>query len=680
MPTKLLTNDYKLHVARQLQESIDEEANTAYYFFFSNHFPREDLEVPAVDNNQRTTLIDVYREMIMGKRVTSQDIAVLIRNNPYTANTIYEMYDDKTNNIFSTNFFVSVDEGSFKHVYKCLDNNQRARSLFEPQFSHIVGSNTVIYQTADGYRWKYMYSISESAVAKFGSFDFIPVVANNDVKDQAVFGSIDIIKVEDQGRGYDNHINGTFSPTDLRIDGNPNLYAISNTAAPAVNGFFTGCILYLSSGTGAGAYRRINDYFVASNGTLRIISLESPFTGLEIPAGDTDFQITPEVRIIGDGSQTINAVARALVNATSSNSIYRIEMLERGRDYDFALASVVANSVVQIDKPALVRPIYPPTGGHGFDAESELGASRLCVSVNFANNESNTILIDNQIQQVGILQDPLFQNVRLNVTNPDGVFELEEKLFKITPTRINTNATLETTNNTIICNTAEFDTQVKINDYLYLKSSNGTSHQLTRVSGVVNNTEITIQSNGLFSCTETLVYLANVSSHGVIKEAGSTFVLCSNVKGIIVNNDEIIGELSGAHALVDNVVRSSVTKSFNTFVQLYKYTATVTSGTFEENETVFRGPNANNQQANAIVHSVINIGGNDRIIYTSNQVGVFTMGSSITGLNSGATAQINSVNNPELVFASGKVLYIENVESFTRAIDQTETFKLILEF
>jgi hypothetical protein len=680
MPTKLLTNDYKLHVARQIEESIDEEANTAYYFFFANHVPRADLEVPAIDNNERTTLIDVYREMIAGKRITSQDIATLIRNISYSSNTVYEMYDDKTNNIFSTNFYVSVDEGSFRHIYKCLDNNQRARSLFEPQFSHIVGSNTVTYQTADGYRWKYMYSVSDSLVSRFGSFDFIPVVANNDVKEQAVPGSIDIIKIENQGRGYDNHITGTFSPTDLRIDGNPNFYAIANTIAPAVNGFFTGCILYLSAGSGAGAYRRIVDYFVTSNGSLRIINLDSPFTGLEVPAGDTDFQITPEVRIIGDGSQTINAVARALVNASSSNSIYRIEMLDRGRDYDFASASVIANSVVQVDREAVIRPIYPPSGGHGFDAESELGASRLCLSVNFANTESNTIPIENQVQQIGVLRDPLFQNVRFNITNPDGVFELDEKVFKITPVRINIDATLEFTNNTITCNTAEFQTQVKVDDFLYLKSSNGTSHQLTKVSGIVSNTEITIQANGLFSCTETLIYLANVSSHGVVKESDSTFTVCSNVSGIIVNGDEIIGELSGSHAIVDNVVRGGVTKDFSTFVQLYKYSTTITSGTFEENESVYRGINANNQQANAVIHSVINIGGNDRLIYTSNQVGLFTVGSTITGMQSGATAVINTVNNPELVFASGKVLYVENVESFTRAEDQTETFKLILEF
>lgn len=680
MATKFLTNNYKLHIARQFQESVTEVSNTSYYFFLGEHLPRNIENVPDLNTSNRNISVDPYRNMIMGKRISSQDISLVIRNIPYVANTVYEMYDDITNDLLNKNFYVVVDEGSFKHVYKCLDNNNRAKSTFEPNFSHITGSNTIVYQTADGYRWKYMYSVSSTIVNKFGTFDFIPVVANTVVQSQAVDGAIDIIKVESPGRGYHNYVIGTFSPQDLRINGDPTLYNISNTVAPAVNGFFTGCILYLSSGIGAGAYKRIIDYYVSSNTGQRIVKLESEFIGSDNPGGDTEYQIFPEVKIIGDGKQQINAVARALVNSAASNSIYRIEVLQRGKNYSFIEAEVIANSVVQVSRQARVRPIYSPPGGHGFDVASELGSSRISLSITFANNESNTILTDNQVQQIGFLKDPKFNNVKYNFTNPDGSFEINEKVYKISPIRINTNASLSITNNILTCNSAEFTEQVKTNDFLYLKSSNGTSHQIVTVTAVSNDTQIIISSNGLFSCNETKVYLANVTSFGYVNEITPTFIKCSNVFGVFQANDKIIGETSGAYAVIDSISRSGINKDFNTFIQLFKYVVTVTSGVFIENERVFIGIDSNNQTANASIHSIINIGGNDRIIYTSNQIGTFAVSSQITGLMSGATAVVNEIYDPELVFGSGDILYLENVEAFERDPSRSETFKLILSF
>lgn len=680
MTTKLLTNDYKLHIARQFQESLTETSNTAYYLFLGAHVPRTDQEVPDVQNNEKSTIIDVYRDMIMGKRISNEDVSLVVRNVPYVANTIYEMFDDTVNDIFDKDFYVSVSEGSFLHIYKCLDNNDRARSTQSPQFSHITGSNTSIYQTSDGYRWKYMFSVSNSTNDKFGTADFIPIVANTTVQSQAVDGAIDIIKVDDGGRGYDNYLNGVFSGADLRIGGDPTLFALGNTVAPSVNGFYTDCLLYLSSGNGAGAYRRIVDYFISANGSLKIIRLEDSLTGGDSPTNGTEYQITPRIKLVGDNSQTINAVARALVNSVASNSVYRVEMLERGADYDYVFATVTANSVVQVDREALIRPISSPPGGHGSDPASELGAKRLSVSVKFSNSESNTVLTENQFQQIGILKDPKFSNVKLNYENPDGTFAVNEIIYKINPIRINVNATINTTSNSISCNTAEFDTQVKVDDFLYVKSSNGTSHQLTTVTGITNSSFISISTNGLFSCTETQVYLANVSSVGVAKIIDSQYVTLSNTIGIFSANDMIIGSITGSLATINSVSRSNVTKGFNTFIQLYKYETTLASGSFQENEKIYVGTSLANQSANAIVYSVIDNGGNDRTVYTSNQIGTFTVSSTIIGANSGATAVINSVYEPEILFGSGDILYLENIEPVSRSNTQSETFKIILEY
>lgn len=67
-------------------------------------------------------------------------------------------------------------------------------------------------------------------------------------------------------------------------------------------------------------------------------------------------------------------------------------------------------------------------------------------------------------------------------------------------------------------------------------------------------------------------------------------------------------------------------------------------------------------------------------MYCSNQVGRVTNTYTIIGNTSGATATINNVYSPELVFGSGKILYFENIEPVARTTDQSETFKLIFEF
>ena len=71
-----------------------------------------------------------------------------------------------------------VDEGAWTHVYKCLDNASNAYSTSTPTFAHITGSNTSLYQTADGYKWKYLWSVASASLDKFSNendFHLFPI-------------------------------------------------------------------------------------------------------------------------------------------------------------------------------------------------------------------------------------------------------------------------------------------------------------------------------------------------------------------------------------------------------------------------------------------------------------------------------------------------------------------------
>ena len=66
-------------------------------------------------------------------------------------------------------FYVVTDE---YNVYKCLDNNNNARSTVKP-----TGTALDPFETSDGYIWKFMYNIPINLRNKFYTDDHIPVVS-----------------------------------------------------------------------------------------------------------------------------------------------------------------------------------------------------------------------------------------------------------------------------------------------------------------------------------------------------------------------------------------------------------------------------------------------------------------------------------------------------------------------
>lgn len=674
--TSLVPSKYRLHMADQFIESISETANSVYYVYVGNHLTSNTSNVAPLYDRERDLSVDAYKNMIYGKRVSSSDVVPVIRNIPYTSNTIYAKYDDSNTSILEEDFYCIVNASSYYHVYKCLDNNNGRASTVQPNFADIVGANTYLYQTSDGYRWKYMYSVSSAQERKFATDQFFPVFANTAVANQATRGAIDIITIDSAGEFYNNYLNGTFQATDIKIDGSSVLYRIANSNIAMTNGYYTGCILYLSSGTGLGQYKTIQNYYTTNTGNYVI--LESGFDTL--PTNGTQYQINPRIFITGNGKETVNAVARALVNSAASNSIYRIEVLERGANYDYATGYVVANSVVGVTNQAAVRPIISPYGGHGVDPAAELGAIRACMSVTFEGDEGNTIPFKNEYKQIGVIKDPIFSNVYFSYTNSYGSFISGEQVNKIKPIRVAINGSMNTTSNVVISLGSDFENQFEVDDNIYIVSSNGSLHQLANVSSVINATALRLTTNGFFTATDLSLYKTTVKGTGEIADIidGSSFIV-DNVTGQFTTGDKIVGRSSGAMGIIDTISRSGVEKSFNTFVQMYKYVGIVNSGTFQANEKVTQNNAA--YQITGYLHSTY-LDGSNVEMYISNVSEPFLVGltNTISGNTSLAIMTPNTYYTPELVVGSGEIMYIKNIEPVTRTELQRETFKILFEF
>lgn len=664
MATNVVTNGFDSNQIEQLLQS-DEH----YYFFVGNFLPYSGNTTPQA-NDTTQAFLESYRNMIMGKRLGSADMNPIIRRVVWESNTIYDMYDDRDMFLQNKDYYVSVTEGGYFHIYKCLDNNNRAASTFQPTFSHITGGNTAVYRTADGYQWKYMYSFTAAHNGKFGTEELMPVMANTDVSQSAVRGAIDVILVEGHGSGFDNYLSGTFVAQQIRVNGNNTLYEINNNQINFTNSFYSGCLLYMATGNSAGVFASVTNSY--SNSTGNYIVLEQPLD--IIPSHGDQWQLYPEVVVHGAGTETERCRARALVNSLASNSVYRVEIVSRGAGYEYGVTANAIYSAVVGAVPVELRVIIPPGSGHGYDAKSELGCHAIEFSCRISNSESNTLLTTNDYRQIGLIQNPQFANVVLEIANLHGAFLLNENIYKVQPRRIEVGVTINTTSNLISCNTADFQYQLSNNDYLYIQTS--TDQQLAQISSVVNSSAAVLTSNGKIESGNAVLYLANLVFAGHIDAVNGTHLTVSKLQGGLHNDDLIVGSASHARMNINTISRSGEFKQFDTFIQLSKYVGTVLSGTFVEDELVFQ---TSLQQANAYLHSAV-IDTGVLSLYTGLGEGIMETNNKIIGNTSGAVANIASKFGPELIFGSGRLLYLENIDQVSRNANSSEVFQIIFEY
>lgn len=679
MSEKLVTKANAKAIMDQIIESIDEAANTSYYLFAgkSSQYPGGDsvIEVPV---DTEDFMDNVYDEMLFGKRVSSGDVAYLIPRHDWESNTVFSQYDDTDGELFSKNFYTSVDDGSFFHVYKCLYNNRGATSTVKPDFA-AVSSNDSFYETSDGYHWKYMYSVTDSTVRKFATDEYFPVEANTEVVDSAVTGSIETMVVESGGSGYDNYLagNNVFGSNDRSLGGNNLLFNISaNVSASSANNFYNGCYIFIKSGNNneAGQYKRITDYQV--NSTSKSIVIESPFT-TTIGIGAV-YDIFPGVVIVGDGKETSNAVARAVINV-GSNSVHSIEMLDFGAGYRNATANVEVASELTVE-PSQIRAVKSPWFGHGSDPISELGSKSMVVSVELDGTEGGKILATNDFRTVGIIRDPSFANVVVTSSNVvSGGFLIGEDVYTVRPIRVGSNASVNTTSSALTDPAGNFLDQFEPGDSLFITyaSSNVASNtsMLTTVNSVVNSTALTLVTNASFAQVSGGVWysIPREERVGTVTAANTSAFVLDRVVSEISAGDTVVGKDSGAVTTVDGIFRSGVEKDFGTFVNANKYVGVQAFGSFVQDETVTQS----STNTYATMHSVVS----NTYFYTTGGYGTFSVANSnITGLQSGAIATLTGRYGPELNFRSGDILYVENIDPVTRDPSQSETFKIIFQF
>src|SRR5210317_1236031 len=245
----IITDKFRIHNSEQFHEAFSESSgNTMYLGIGRPQAFATSTRGDSRTNNEGTDTAPVtpadninsqhfpFDDMLAAKKITSSDITFAVPRRNWTTGTVYDVYrhdygdyaTGTTTAITSNSGASTLHDATFyvltsaRNVYKCLDNNSNANSTVEP-----TGTDVTILETADGYRWKYMYTLSASQQANFLSTDFMAVSTNSTVSSAAVDGAINVCKIKTAGSGGTD---GTHTGIAIRGDGSSGEVSVTVTS------------------------------------------------------------------------------------------------------------------------------------------------------------------------------------------------------------------------------------------------------------------------------------------------------------------------------------------------------------------------------------------------------------------------------------------------------------------
>ena len=234
----IITDRFRIHNSEQFQEAFSESSGNVMYLGIGrpqafSTATRGDGRTnnegsdtaPLTPGDNRNAQSFPFDDLLAAKRIAASDVTFAVPRRNWTTGTTYDIYrhdygdritgttttltsNSGVSNLFDANFYVLTTD---RNVYKVLDNNSNAASTVEP-----TGTATTVLATADGYKWKYMYTLSASQQSNFLSTDFMAVETNSTVSSAAVDGAIDVVKIKTAGSGGTN---GTHTGIAIRGDG-----------------------------------------------------------------------------------------------------------------------------------------------------------------------------------------------------------------------------------------------------------------------------------------------------------------------------------------------------------------------------------------------------------------------------------------------------------------------------
>lgn len=213
---------FKAKFKKTIADAIIQEitSKTArYYHWFGKENSWMDFLSPFIPSNPTTDApgepsdnfrydLHVRRDILTAKLIKPSDVSYVVRRIDWEVDTVYDMYDDaydKTTGygygpaysgatrLEDSNFYVLTSE---YNIYKCIWNADDTPSTVMP-----TGTTVDVFETSDGYKWKFMYTIPVALRNRFLTSEYMPVTTA--LRSQYFSnGAIERIAIENGGSGY----------------------------------------------------------------------------------------------------------------------------------------------------------------------------------------------------------------------------------------------------------------------------------------------------------------------------------------------------------------------------------------------------------------------------------------------------------------------------------------------
>ena len=398
---------------------------------------------PSSDTTANTSYSH-WKDMIAAKKVASSDVSHVIARNNWTSGRYYSMYDDtvKFSSLTASQASQNVNTGSadttatlypmyvmnstFK-VYKCLYNNKNESgrplpSTVEP--THTTTSAAAPAAQSDGYVWKYMYTISAAESLKFVTSSYIPVKqirdanaygqggtaggmtvggAKDDSSDQvlvernAIDGALDIFVISADGVNYH------FENNKAIASGTGTSLVVSAPTLTTANAYANSSVYFTYGGT---SYVRKVASSAYNSGTSQVTLTLSATLGVTLSGTMPTCNVGPWPRVDGDGHGQELVLTANTTSGAAAGSVGGVTVVNSGNSFTTATMTVSTQPGASSPAGAIVTPIIPPRGGHGFDAVSELGGYFAMINTKLTQSEAGAFTTSNDFRKIGLLKDP----------------------------------------------------------------------------------------------------------------------------------------------------------------------------------------------------------------------------------------------------------------------------------
>lgn len=408
----IITSKFRLDTTNKFVTSLTENQ---FYMALGRPNAWADDTTPDVPYENDDTNNTLWQNMFAMKKIDPTDIVHSSTRHLWVSGTTYAEYDDRDTNLESKKYFVITDNNN---VYMCLKAGGGTSSV-NPD---IIGVQTAgVHATgADGYIWKYMFTVPTADVSKFLTSSFMPVrrikvvpIAGSDtaltnqwsVQTNAVDGAIYNMKVTTAGVGYtsvptltvvgDGHITAT--ATAVLSGGSSGV--ITGVNMVAVGAGYTHATINIStSGSSTpGAIRPVIGpqggfgYDATNDLRSHYVTINKAFTGDEsatIPDSNDFRQISLIKNPIELANQTINHGSFVVGN------FYKVLTLGNTTSPNNVAAGMKTESIGEIFKALTVG-----TGGTGMGTAAqvaEANAYNTCKSLTVTTG--NTFPVDQLIE------------------------------------------------------------------------------------------------------------------------------------------------------------------------------------------------------------------------------------------------------------------------------------------